>query len=354
MQRYLYSIMTDQASGPLAGGLKFILYLASFVYGLIVKIIKYVYRVGIFRRHQLGKPVISVGNITWGGVGKTPLVELIAEFIKQQDLKPVVLMRGYKGKKDAGTLISDEAMTLERSLNDVPVIVGKDRVQGATAFLEKQSADVFLLDDGFQHRRVKRDMDIVALDATNPFGNGCLIPRGILREDLKSLSRADLFVITKSDIGHVNVGNIKKRLKTIAADVPIIETIHQPECFERLHDGEEFDVNLIKDQSICSFCSIGDPQSFEKTLVALGAQLKRNFSFRDHHWYEHRDIQEIVDYAKSQDIQYIVTTLKDAVKLDEHADLFGEDLQCWILKMKIRIIHGKGEFFDRISHLLHR
>ncbi len=354
MQKYLYSVMTGQAHGAGAGCLRLILRLLSFVYGMIVRIIPLGYRAGILRRYHLDKPVISIGNITWGGVGKTPLVECTAEFIKQQDFKPVVLTRGYKGKQIDGRLMNDEAVTLESALDDVPVVAGRDRVKGAKDILKKQAVDVFLLDDGFQHWRLKRDMDIVAVDATNPWGNGFLIPRGILRESLSALSRADCFVITKADIGRAAVEDIKKRLQAVNPQAPVVETIHSPECFEGLRNTEELDLTFVKGEAVCAFCSIGDPESFEKTVRSFGAHLTKTFSFRDHHWYTPGDIQEMVDYCRSKNIQYIITTSKDAAKLREHADLFGDDLHCLILKVKIQMLHGKEEFFDRISRLLHR
>ncbi len=350
---YFYRLMTDQVDGIAATGLKGILGFLAVVYGFLTRLWSSAYNRGFFPSYRLSKPVISVGNITWGGAGKTPLVILITKFIQTKGLRPVILLRGYKSQRtERNTMVNDEAMLLEEALN-VPVVTGKNRVHAAMEALNKYPVDIFLLDDGFQHWRMKRDLDIVVVDATNPFGNGQLIPRGILRESLAALFRADLFVLTKSDVGKKNVERIKAKLRS-RKDVSIVETIHQPEALEDLMDKTRWDLNSIKDKPVVAFCSIGDPTGFEHTLRQLGAQVKKVFCFDDHYWYRQSDLQTICDYCKKEKIQILVTTAKDAVKLKAYMNLFERELRCLVLKIKIQVTKGEDELFRRITSVLQR
>src|SRR3989344_3685960 len=192
MRKYFYSLMTDRIHTPVAKAIQGVLWLFSILYGVVVRALVLIYKFRLAPSCRLGKPVISIGNITLGGVGKTPLVECVVRFLKDKGLEPVVLIRGYGADKQVG---SDEAKLLEESLPGIPVLVGANRVKNARDFLTRNAADVFVLDDGFQHWRLRRDLDIVAINATNPFGNRHLLPRGILREPLSALRRADIFVL---------------------------------------------------------------------------------------------------------------------------------------------------------------
>lgn len=354
MRKILYLIMTDQIEGKWVSIFKRILYLSSLFYGALVKLSYWCYQERLCPQYELGKPVVSVGNITWGGVGKTPFVELIAKLVKEQNRLPAILIRGYKGKKKDPTALnieSDEALSYQTSLKGVPIGIGKDRFQKSEEILQNSPVDVFLLDDGFQHWRIKRNLNIVLIDATNPFGNGFLIPRGILREPLSAVSRADLIVITKSDIGKDNIAHIKDALSRFK-NIPILESIHRPEYLWDLRGNSIVDLSFIRDKPICSFCSIGDPESFERTLVSLGVQLTKNFVFMDHHWYSHQDISQIIKFCSTQGIDTLVTTNKDAVKLKEFENLWDNNLKIFALKIQIQIIHGKDELFNRILRLL--
>jgi tetraacyldisaccharide 4'-kinase len=342
---------------------KAFLWVLSCLYHVMVRLNLFLYQSGILKQHQLEKPVISIGNVTVGGVGKTPLVEYIAQVLKEQNLKPVILTRGYmplnsKGLRDQGNPEkenrSDEAKMLKGSLREIPVLVGPDRAQNARKFLNTSRADAFLLDDGFQHWRLFRDMDIVAIDATRPWGNGHLIPRGILREPLSSLARAGLFVLTKTDLGRANVEQIKSTIKSINPDKIIVETIHDPVALVNMRSQRIYELSFVKRKRITSFCSIGDPKSFENTLKNLDAKLVKNFTFMDHHVYNKNDIRTIVQFCQKQGIHTIVTTQKDAVKLNGLLRVFDEHLPVMYLKIKISIVNGRDEFVERIHHILLR
>ncbi len=350
IKQAIYEIMTE---GPRArsqsAGLAFLLLLLSWIYGFYVRIISSAYRLRFLRRYSVSIPIISVGNITMGGVGKTPIVQLIAQFFKSQNLKPAVILRGY-GKTENQAL-SDEGMLLSNSLG-IPVIEGRDKFLSAKKAVQQLECNTIVVDDGFQHWRLKRNLDIVLIDATNPFGNGFLIPRGILREPLSALKRAGMIILTKTDSGKGNIEKIKQKLSTLHVKCPIIETIHEAEAFiNLLEENKLFPFDSFKNKKILSFCGIGNPDYFEYLLKTSGAKVIVNYSYGDHHDYSEKDIGEIIHLAKLNDAAAIVTTEKDAVKLKPFLNLFPKQCPLVSLKIKIKILQGQDEFFHKISSL---
>ncbi len=349
MKMYLYNIMTDRLNTPIAKILKGVLYFFSILYGGIVRGIVFSYKIRLLRCCRLNTPVISIGNITLGGAGKTPLVEYVVRFLQEKGLKPAVLIRGYMADEYNG---SDEAKLLESSLPGAAILVGANRAKCAQDFLARNSADVFVLDDGFQHWRIRRDLDIVAINTTNPFGSQQLIPRGILREPLSSLKRADIFILTKTEIDSYIVELTKSKLKIINPHALLVKAIHQPFCLVALKNPKAvFDLTSLNGKAVCSFCSIGDPDSFVKTLSFLNAEVKHNFAFLDHHRYQRVDIEKIVDFCRRQQIATVITTQKDAVKLQPFWELFADSLTVLVLKIKIEIIEGKEDFLNKILNV---
>jgi len=247
---------------------------------------------------------------------------------------------------------SDEAKLLKNKLNNVEILIGSNRVKNAKEYLKNKKADVFILDDGFQHWKIHRDLDIVLINVTNPWGNGFLLPRGTLREDLSALKRANLIVLTKVDLGRNRLNNIKVRLQQVCPCTPIIEAVHQAKSLVNLRNHQNVNISFIKDKAIVSFCSIGDPDSFIKTLKNLGAKIVNNISSMDHHAYNKKDIREISDYCLANKIDIIITTEKDAVKLEHLADHFDQPLYIYYLEMELSIIHKEKLFYERIRHLL--
>ena len=351
MRRYLYGVVTGEKKGFAAFLVQAVLLGLSFFYGAGVRIKRWCYDKGLCRAAALGRPVISVGNVTWGGVGKTPLVQAVAEHLKGRGIKPAILTRGYMPDgKDAG---SDEAVMLAAVLPDVPVGVGADRIKTAAGLLAKHPVDLFLLDDGFQHWHVKRDLDLVAVDAVNPWGNGRLIPAGMLREPLSSLKRADVIVLTKTDQAPQNISELKSRLRRMNSHAPVIETVHNPCSVVALGGGQQKDAAFLSGKKIAAFCSVGDPEGFKNTLATVGADVRKIFAFPDHHAYTGKDISDITAYAAARSLDAVVTTAKDAVKLTP----FRSTLQktpCWVLHVKIKIVAGQDEFYRRIDRLLSR
>lgn len=317
---YIYSLMNDKKRGVAAGATKLFFSLASFCYYCVAGFIKFLYRAGILKRYRAACKVISVGNITLGGTGKTPLVLALARRLKDSGKKTVILSRGYKGA--GGT--SDEVELLKRRLPDVPVIVGRDRIRTSKQAAEVLGADAILLDDGFQHWRLERDLDIVTLDINNPFGNERLVPRGILREPLSSLKRADIFILTKvgSEGGSIAKAQaLKTRLGGINPDAAVFTSSYIPSGLFDIAAGEELELSVIENKKTALVCAIGAPESFEETAKALGADIVLRSFFMDHHEYTENDIKKIIDECKRGGADIMVTTEKDIPRLTRYSML---------------------------------
>jgi len=353
MKQFLYRVATDQIQGRGSALVKIVLWFLSLVYSFFVMLWTLFYNIGILKKYRLPTRVISIGNLTVGGVGKTPLVEFIAKVCQSKNIRAVILTRGYMGNRTVdGRRTSDEALMLEKELSGVPILVGSDRVQNARSYLKHNNADVFLLDDGFQHLKLSRDLDIVAIDATNPWGNGFLLPRGILREPKSALKRAQMFVLTKTDLGIKHLTEIKEELQLISPETLIIETIHQPVCFVDARSGETVDLELVREKRICAVSSIGSPDSFMQTLKKLGADIGKHFSFMDHHNYQREDVVSIGKTCLNLGITKIVTTEKDCVKLKHFFDVIPDQIRVLSLKIRIVITNGEEKFLERIANIL--
>ncbi len=353
IKQFIYEVATDKRNGPLSLILKAILLVLSGFYYLVAKIRIAIYEKFYVDKKFLAKPVISIGNITVGGSGKTPIVELVVRILQEKKLKPVILTRGYMANKKL-TLrkYSDEANMLRNSLSGVEVIVGAARFLNAQKYLRHYAADIFVLDDGFQHFQLARELDIVAIDCTNPFGNGFLLPRGILREPVESLRRAHLFILTKSDIGRVNVGRIKETIARVNPKADIVEAIHSPVEFIELGANKSIELDSLKGKKVGVFCSIADPSSFEKTLINQGCLIGFKKFFLDHHFYQKSEIENVINSCEKNKIKYLITTEKDATKLTDLAkNIALRDLKILYLRITIKIIEGEGKLIDRINNI---
>jgi len=258
-------------------------------------------------------PVISVGNITAGGTGKTPMVEWLARRLKADGRRPAVLSRGYRAT--SGTA-NDESQVLSDHLVDVPILTGKDRAESARQALAQKLANCFILDDGFQHYAIARDLDIVLIDCLLPFGGGHLLPRGLLREPLGALRRADVLVLTRSDqVSDERKQAIRDRIARIDASRPFAEAIHAPVDLVNGVTGERIDLEFVRDKKVLLFSGIGNPEGFEKTAQALGAAVTSHFRFRDHHRYCDHELAELASAAEKDRCDAVLTTEKDVVKI---------------------------------------
>jgi tetraacyldisaccharide 4'-kinase len=302
------------------------------------------YERGVFRQYRVPALVISVGNITVGGTGKTPLVEWIARTLAAEGHRPCVVTRGYRrntrgrivasnGIEISATLheAGDEAFMLAKSLTGkAAVVCDADRIAGANWAIENLKCDVIILDDGFQHRRMARDLDIVTIDATNPWGNGNLLPAGTLREPLAALSRADGFVITRAD-DPVRTTALRDELRQLNANAPIFSSVTN--LSETRPLTSEARATDLKDRPIAAFCAIGNPESFFALLKREGFQLKYQRAFRDHHRFNQSDLDRVDAAARKAGAELLITTAKDAVKLLE----LKLEMPCYVAEIAIDI-----------------
>jgi tetraacyldisaccharide 4'-kinase len=345
MRDYLYNLATDKAKGAISALIKIPLFALSLVYGLIVRILIFLY---IRNQKQLESKVVGVGNITLGGTGKTSLVEFIAKALKKNGHRVAVLSRGYKRTRD--TLMGDEPTMLAVKLKDVPVIVDADRFRGAKKAIKDYHADTLVLDDAFQQWRVKKDLEIVAIDSTKPFGNGRMIPRGILREPLSSLRRADIFILTKTNL-IADTKGIRERLSVINPETPIVETVHKPVGLCELRNPARiFSPEFFDGKEVALFSGIGDPDSFAGVVRSMGLNVRLNLKFPDHFNYRQEDFDKIVNQAKVRNLNVIITTEKDAVRLT-NIRIPGEGLQFLVLRIEIAVTKNEEALLSRLNSL---
>jgi tetraacyldisaccharide 4'-kinase len=296
---------------------------------------------GLCKPTRAPVPVVSVGNLTLGGTGKTPCVESVAGFYRELGLSVAVLSRGYGA--DAGR--NDEAMVLEENLPDVPHLQGADRVELATAAVEELESEVLVLDDGFQHRRLARDLDLVLIDATRPLRGEYLFPRGLLREPVSGLNRAGLVVLTRVDQVEPEVLEGERRwLRERFPALPVATAVHAPIAL--VNTDKSRDVMELNGKSVGAFCGIGNPEAFRRTLTDIGAEVVAFRAFPDHHPYTRADVDDLQFWAaKLPPAALIATTQKDIVKL-RLTELAGRPL--WAVRVGMRFTDGEDVFREKL------
>jgi tetraacyldisaccharide 4'-kinase len=335
---WIHNLLSGQARGVKAACIRRLLWLGSCVYELIIRFRNWYYDQGK-GVHQAPVPVVSVGNLTVGGTGKTPTVEYIARFYRERDIQVCIISRGYGASQG----INDEYLMLAETLPDVPHLQGANRVELANVAVEELESELIILDDGFQHRKLKRDLNIVLIDATNPWGYGYLLPRGLLREPISSLRRADGIIITRAD--QAPTERIIRRIKQHNRTAPVMLASHAPSGLSRF-GGETKSVTVLNQREIALCCGVGNPKAVANTLESLGAKIVAERTFPDHHEYTHADIESLTAWASQlpQDC-WIITTHKDAVKI-RLAAIGGREL--WTLQVRLKIIAGE----DQLRELL--
>lgn len=290
------------------------------IYDAVARLRNRLYDFGWFAGHAVPARVISVGNLTAGGTGKTPVVIALARAAISAGHQPAVLLRGYR--KD-GAADSDEARLLERALPGTPIVVGPDRVRSARIAIA-HGADLLLLDDGFQHRRLARDVDVVLLDARDPFGGGWQLPRGFRREPVSGLSRAHVVVLTRVDRLPVRDADGVRRAEEVVArrtraGTPILRERHRAVRLVDRDFAPIADVDSLRGRRTFAFSGIGDPSSLAETLVALGANVVGCESFPDHHEFTDSDLERLGARAGELAAEVTVTTEKDLARLSGRA-----------------------------------
>jgi tetraacyldisaccharide 4'-kinase len=291
---------------------------------------------GLRRSTRVDIPVVSVGNITTGGTGKTPVVAFLANWFREQGRRPALLSRGYRSLDG---MANDEKLVLDRLCPRVPHVQNPDRVAGARAAVSEHGADVLILDDGFQHRRLVRDLDIVLIDCLNPWGFGYLLPRGLLREPLSGLRRADLIALTRADLcPPAEKANVRARIAAIRGRDECVEVAFRPLGLVNA-TGATAALDAFGGRSVLGFCGIGNPDGFRQTLRQLGWDLVAGafHSFPDHHHYTPSDLDHLGRSARETRADAVVTTLKDLVKLDQ-TELGGVPL--WAVGIGVEVLSG--------------
>lgn len=289
-------------------------------------------------------PVISVGNLTTGGTGKTPHVVAFAKELRRAELRVALVSRGYGSDATKGSR-NDEAMELEIRLPDVPHLQDPDRHAMACIAVDELESQVILMDDGFQHRKLHRDLDIVIVDATLPFGFGRLLPRGLLREPVASLRRADWVILSRVDqVSEAETQAIYHRLEKHVARDRIVET-RMHACQAITASGKNITTETLKQKKVLAFCGIGNPENFLNTLRKLEVAPKDAMFFPDHHGYQRSDIASIGQRAAENDIQQIVCTQKDLVKLGVD-QINGIPLAA--ISIEVRFVSDPNELFESL------
>jgi tetraacyldisaccharide 4'-kinase len=364
LEQVAIDVILGRRQGVRATILRGILYALSFVYERIVQFRLFLYRHRILRERTLGCLVISIGNLTVGGTGKTPIVEKIARALQVGGRRVAILSRGYKSVprptkrslldrirrrdsspprvvSDGQSLLldsltaGDEPYMLANNLKDVIVLVDKDRVKSGLHAIGQMQADTLLLDDGLQYLHLKHRLDIVLIDRQAPFGNEFLLPRGTLREPPRNLRRASYIFITKST-GEPN-DKLIERIRRYNRTAEIIECTHRALHLQNVVTAEQLPLESLGDTYIGSICGIAAPDSFEEGLRKLGARIELAKRYLDHHRYTEAELQTFINRCIRRDLEMIITTEKDAVRFPR---LTNVQVPIYFLRVEIEILSG--------------
>ncbi|NLF22893.1 MAG: tetraacyldisaccharide 4'-kinase [Lentisphaerae bacterium] len=343
----------------------------SRLFQAIVQTRLFLYEVGILPRFHLGCQIISVGNVTVGGTGKTPVVEIFARELTAAGRQVAILSRGYRKKEKPfiqrlflGDQISpprvvsdgkrilldsemsgDEPYMLARNLPGVVVLVDKDRVKSGRYAIKHFGCDMLILDDGFQYQRMKHRHEVVLVDHTNPFGNGHLLPRGILREPAGNIRRANFIFITKSD---GNSGELRRRLHALNPRAEITECRHRPCFFKNAETGAKLELADVAGKQVVVLSGIAAPAGFENSVRQMGARVLVCERFVDHHRYRQQEIIDVVNHAVELGADAILTTEKDAVRLPR---IENPRVPIFYLRMDIQILKGYDNFKECVDRI---
>ena len=340
-----HDIVSGRRRGVIAALMRGLLRLAETPYSLAVRFRNRRFDSGR-GVHRVGVPVVSVGNLTLGGTGKTPMVEFLARWFRDHDQRVTIVSRGYGA--EAGSR-NDEALELEQKLPDVPHLQNPDRVAAAETAIEEFETELILLDDGFQHRRIARDLDLVMIDALEPDGLGHVFPRGTLREPLAGLARADIVALSRADmVDAAERQRIRERLQTYAASASWIEVAHRPIGLLS-STGETTSFDSLSGRNVAAACGIGNPQAFRHTLDTCGMNVTAMREFADHHNYTREDVQSLSDWAGQLEVAAVLCTHKDLVKL-RIDQLGGKPL--WALSIGLEILSGHEALEKKLNRLI--
>lgn len=380
LEQFIIDVIIHNRRGLRASLLRTIFWFLSGIYKGAVKLRLYLYHERYIHDHHLGVPVISVGNITVGGTGKTPVVELLAKALRDKGRRVAILSRGYKSKRQRkaplgwriaaklglarkprglparvvsdGTKVlldshtaGDEPFMLAHNCPGVPVVVDRNRVKAGAHAIRRFGADVLILDDGLQYLKLKHRHDIVLVDKTAPFGTGYMLPRGTLREPPRSLRRASYIFLTKSD---GDTDEVVQKIRKYNQVAEIIECRHRPVHFQDIHTGERLPLDTFRGKYVGALSGIAVPESFENGLRKLGAKVHWVARFTDHHRFQEKEITQFIDRCVKADAHAILTTEKDYVRFPK---LPPAEIPIYFLRVEIEIMKGK-ETFEKLVQLI--
>ncbi len=338
----------------------------SFIFAAIVSLRYLLYRTGIMRRYPLGIQVISIGNVTAGGTGKTPVTEIFARTLAAEGRRVAILSRGYRRKEapwwqrlftqviEKPLVVSDgkhvlldsatggdEPYMLASNLPGVAVVVDRNRVKAGRYAIKRLGCDTIILDDGFQYQKLKHSIEVVLVDATNPFGNGHMLPRGVLREPIKNLKRADIIFLTKC---RGDVSAVREKIRQYNDTAEIVECNHAPRVLKDVWSREEYPLEWLRGKTLCTLSGIASPKGFENSLRHLGARVVWCERYADHHRYDASEVLYALNRTADIKADALVTTEKDAVRFPR---LETSPVRCLYLRIAIEILAG-GENFTQI------
>jgi len=340
-------IVSGRARGFLPSIIRAALSAASVPYSVVVRTRNRLYDRGWKKSLRVPIPVISVGNLTVGGTGKTPTVTMLAKWFRERSIRVAIVSRGYGAGADGR---NDEARELEGKLDDVPHLQDPDRFASATIAYEELATQVILLDDGFQHRRLARDLDIVLLDASDPFGHGHLLPRGLLRESPRSLRRASVVMLTRCDLVTAQkLADIRTQVQRLAPKAAWVETEHRPVRIKN-SSGEQHTIDWLKGKKCFVFSGIGNPAAFLETVRRCGVEIVGNQTFPDHHAYSALDMKQLEISARANPaIDCILCTGKDLAKIE--VNRLG-DCPLWMIDIDLTVRAGLEALEDRLTQIV--
>ncbi len=341
---------------PIAAGLT----LLSVGYRLGLAVRERAYGWGLLGTGRLPCPVISIGNITLGGSGKTPTVELAALALRELGASPGVVSRGY-GRQSRGVAVvadrdgvkldaraaGDEPLLLAERLPGIPVVVGENRFEAGRAAVEQCGATVLVLDDAFQNRAAGKDLEVLVLNGRAPWGNGRLFPRGSLREPLSALARADMVVVTNA--ADADATAVSERLRRYNDRASVVRAAYHVTEAQEMRSGRRAEASALAGRRLLAFCGLGSPKSFSDTLAGLGVRLGGTMEFPDHHWYTVTDLQELAQQATAIGAEGIVTTEKDWIRL---RGLGLPLVPLWVLSVRLVLETGHEDWIKALGRTL--
>ena len=376
LETYMLSVLDGSHTGKWPSTLRVLLKGLSVIFALIVQLRLWLYRHRLIRPSTLGCQVISVGNLTVGGTGKTPVVEVFARTLQQQGRKVAILSRGYKSKEmpfvqkmvqrittgkievpprvvsDGKRLLldswtaGDEPYMLASNLPNVSVVVDKDRVKAGKYAIKELGCDTLILDDGFQYLKLGNRMDIALVDRTNPFGGGHLLPRGLLREPMRNIKRAGFIFITKCDEGGDR--ELREELRRLNPVAEISECRHTAKYLKDVFGEKTYELDMLKGMKIAAISAIAVPESFENALRSFGVELIYTRRFADHHRFTQQEIINTINWSIKRGAQAILTTEKDAVRFPF---VDRRDIPVLFMRVEIEMLSGQEEFMDWIARI---